>query len=78
MNLDGVVMCVSSTAEQGVVCAGTRLRFTQKAQEFWGNTAAVRSRGAAWWARSRDHSWISGMRKWKHPARYTGAVRFVR
>jgi len=30
MNLDGVVMSVQSTAEQGVVGAGTRLRFLQK------------------------------------------------
>jgi hypothetical protein len=30
MNLDRVVMYVSSTAEHGVVGAGTRLRFTQK------------------------------------------------
>jgi hypothetical protein len=30
MNLDGVVMYVSSSAEQGVVGSGTRLRFLQK------------------------------------------------
>jgi len=36
MNLDRVVMCVSSTAEQGVVGAGTRLRFTQKGSRVIG------------------------------------------
>jgi hypothetical protein len=36
MNLDGVVMCVSSTAEQGVVGAGTRLCFTQKGARVMG------------------------------------------
>lgn len=30
INLDGVVMCVSSTADCGVVDANTRLHFTQK------------------------------------------------
>jgi hypothetical protein len=36
MNLDRVVMYVSSTAEQGVVGAGTRLRFTQKGSRVMG------------------------------------------
>jgi hypothetical protein len=36
MNLDRVVMYVSSTAEQGVVGAGTRLRFTQKGERVLG------------------------------------------
>jgi hypothetical protein len=36
MNLDRVVMCVSSTAEQGVVGAETRLRFTQKGSRVMG------------------------------------------
>jgi hypothetical protein len=36
MNLDRVVMHVSSTAEQGVVGAGTRLRFTQKGARVLG------------------------------------------
>src|SRR5580704_3970676 len=36
MNLDRVVMCVSSTADQGVVGAGTRLRFTQKGARVMG------------------------------------------
>ena len=30
INLDGVVMCVSSTGDRGVVDANTRLYFTQK------------------------------------------------
>ena len=30
INLDGVVMCVSSTDDRGVVDANTRLHFTQK------------------------------------------------
>jgi hypothetical protein len=36
MNLDRVVMYVSSTADQGVVGAGTRLRFTQKGARVMG------------------------------------------
>jgi hypothetical protein len=36
MNLDQVVMFVSSTADQGVVGAGTRLRFMQKGSRVIG------------------------------------------
>jgi hypothetical protein len=36
MNLDGRVMYVSSTAEQGVIGAGTRLRFSQKGARVLG------------------------------------------
>jgi hypothetical protein len=36
MNLDGVVMFVSATAERGVVGAGTSLRFMQKGARVMG------------------------------------------
>lgn len=36
MNLDGLVMHVSSTAEQGVVGTGTRLHFQQKGRRVFG------------------------------------------
>jgi len=36
MNLDRIVMYVSSTADQGVVGAGTRLRFTQNGSRVLG------------------------------------------
>ena len=36
MNLDRVVMHVSSTADQGVVGPGTRLRFMQKGSRVMG------------------------------------------
>lgn len=36
MSLDGLVMHVSSTAEQGVVGSGTRLYFSQKGSRVWG------------------------------------------
>jgi hypothetical protein len=78
MNLDRVVMHVSSTADQGVVGPGTCLRFVQKGSRVMGRYNGGPSRGAAWWARSRDHNSFFGMCKSRHPARYTGGIPFVR
>ncbi len=78
MNLDRVMMYVSSTADQGVVGPGTRFGLWRKAQRSGVDTAALRSRGTASWARSRDHNSFFGMRKSRHPVRYTGVVPFVR
>lgn len=71
MNVDGVCMHVSATAEQGVVGSDTRLVFMQKGTRVLARYAGGKSHVDAWLGGCSGQSSSSDTRNARHPARYT-------